>query len=696
MSGSHLNKHYMRAKRFSRSYLLPYQLPSTSTATTNLHYEEVENVATINPNNESSTSPISSENEDDSFFPVSELNNAHLNTQDIFCTDVTEPLNHYPHPDNNSNLCLNNNSNHSPDYQPISIASKLAEWALKHNITHTAINELLSITKEVIPELPTDARSFLGTCRNVELKSIHPGKYHHFGIRTCINNLYVQSSHYSEETTTLELIINIDGLPLSKSSSSQVYPILCRLSEDKIVDMIGIYHGYEKPKEANCFLQEFVDDAVDVITNGIIINCKEYKVTIKSFICDAPAKSFITYTKGHTGYFSCTKCHIEGSYSDNRVCFPETKNLRLRTDSGFRLKLQADHHNGTSVIERIPNFDMVDGFPLDYMHLICLGVVKKLLMSLWCCGKPSTKIAFRNVTNISDSLINFAKCMPLEFNRKPRSLIEVKRWKATEFRQFLFYTGPVALRNQLNKDRYLNFITLHVASTILSNRKYNDSIDYAHSLLQYFVETFKILYGQENMSHNIHNLMHLSNDVRHHGALDDFSAFPFENFLQTILKSIRKSDKPLSQIIRRRSEKTQLAYKNKINNVSKKYPIFSSTHSEGPTLNINIMNQFKKVNFQNFVLQTAVPDNCCSLKNGNIIEIKNIVLYQNQYKIIGNKFLNLRDLYEQPCKSSELGIFVANLDLEPMEIFNVSDIDHKCVKLEFETSYIIFPLIHTY
>lgn len=172
---------------------------------------------------------------------------------------------------------------------------------------------------------------------------------------------------------------------------------------------------------------------------------------------------------------------------------------------------------------------MVQGFALDPMHLLYLGIVKKLLF-LWCNGKPPHKLSFRDVEIISDKLTSVRNFMPCEFNRKPRSLLEVKRWKATEFRQFVFYTGPVVLKNVLNRDMYLNFLSLHVSLTILSNPSFQSKlIDCANSLLKYFVKTFIILYGKHNMSHNIHNLLHLCDDCTNFGVLEDFSAF----FLKT-------------------------------------------------------------------------------------------------------------------------------------------------------------------
>jgi len=43
----------------------------------------------------------------------------------------------------------------------------------------------------------------------------------------------------------------------------------------------------------------------------------------------------------------------------------------------------------------------------------------------------------------------------------------------------------------------------------------------------------KVLYGPGMMVYNVHGLMHLADDVRVFGALDNFSVFPFENKLKS-------------------------------------------------------------------------------------------------------------------------------------------------------------------
>lgn len=53
------------------------------------------------------------------------------------------------------------------------------------------------------------------------------------------------------------------------------------------------------------------------------------------------------------------------------------------------------------------------------------------------------------------------------------------------------------------------------------------------------------------MTHNVHNLLHVVDDVRNFGCLDNYSSFPFENYLQTLKKFIRKPSTPLQQVVNR-------------------------------------------------------------------------------------------------------------------------------------------------
>jgi len=53
----------------------------------------------------------------------------------------------------------------------------------------------------------------------------------------------------------------------------------------------------------------------------------------------------------------------------------------------------------------------------------------------------------------------------------------------------------------------------------------------ATTLIRKFVYDYSILYENEFITYNVHSLIHLSRFVKHHGPLDSFSAFKFENYL---------------------------------------------------------------------------------------------------------------------------------------------------------------------
>ncbi|KAG5886385.1 hypothetical protein JTB14_033596 [Gonioctena quinquepunctata] len=270
------------------------------------------------------------------------------------------------------------------NHNSLNAVEKLKKWAVENKVTLSAINQLLAILVEAKPDdfhgLPRDARTFLATPKLTITRKEDLGEYYHFGIQKSLEDLFKKNCR--KPTDPIQIGINIDGLPIAKSANSQFYPILGL--ESKNVFSIGLYHGYEKPKNFNQFLSDFVEEAIQLNNNGVELFGHIYNFKITKFLFDAVAKASILAIKGHAGYSSCIKCSQHGESIQDRVCFP-LLTFEKRTHEGFVQQTDACHHSGHSILLDIPNIDIIADVPLDYMHLVLLGVVKKLSS----CSKAS-------------------------------------------------------------------------------------------------------------------------------------------------------------------------------------------------------------------------------------------------------------------------------------------------------------------
>lgn len=106
-------------------------------------------------------------------------------------------------------------------------------------------------------------------------------------------NLFIL--RYIEHSLTISININIDGIPLFKSSKLQFWPILFNISEmPEIAPMtIAIFHGKTKPISLDDFLNQLVEELIDVLNHGVIINNFKIHVKLRCFICDSPARAFL-------------------------------------------------------------------------------------------------------------------------------------------------------------------------------------------------------------------------------------------------------------------------------------------------------------------------------------------------------------------------------------------------------------------
>jgi len=147
-----------------------------------------------------------------------------------------------------------------------------------------------------------------------------------------------------EVSENLGIYIAIDGVSLTKSSRSQFWPIVGFIPslKDSSPFEIGVYWGLSKPETSTTFLQRVIDEAESLFENGMVWMGRKTTVRIDAFICDAPARAWLTCTKSHSSFLhGCSKCKgagvIIGALRDNR---------------GFRNRSDRLHHHGfPSIIE---------------------------------------------------------------------------------------------------------------------------------------------------------------------------------------------------------------------------------------------------------------------------------------------------------------------------------------------------------
>lgn len=310
---------------------------------------------------------------------------------------------------------------------------ELKRWSVRNNITQVALTDLLKTLRADphFADLPRDARTLLNTRsagKSSTVSGMSPRHYCHFGL--CFG-LQESLRHIFEFPPVLALSFNIDGLPIAKSSSMQLWPIQCLVRNCGKLSpfVVGVFAGTSKPKSANEFLTPFVEELKIVLREGVGVNGCAVGASIETIICDAPAHAFVFSTKGHAGFSGCPKCTVEGKSLHGRTVFLDDS-APVRTDENFRCQSDPDHHKGTTVLTELP-IDCIKSSPLDYMHLVCLGVVKRLL-NFWMTGPPAVRLGVAVRDEVSRINLSLKKYVPREFSRKPRRLAELDRWKATE------------------------------------------------------------------------------------------------------------------------------------------------------------------------------------------------------------------------------------------------------------------------
>ena len=463
--------------------------------------------------------------------------------------------------------------------------------------------------------------------------------------------------------------MNIDGLPLFKSSNKNLWPILACIVENKNTNTIpfpiALFCGNGKPSNCTDFLRDFLIEYKELNENGLTVNQNHYFCKINALVCDAPARQYLKFIKSHNGYYGCERCVIKGESIERRMIFHSIHESPRSTES-FESLVYSDHQLGKSPLID-STIDPIKDFPLDYMHLVLLGTVRRLLLFLKE-GPKICKLSSRQLSEISEKLDSYRNNIPSELARQPRGLAEIKKWKATEFRQFLLFTGPVVLKGTIDENYYIHFLSLSVAmrnllesNDVLRNRY----LAYSHSLLEYFVLKCPSLYGNTFTTYNVHNLIHLKQDSEYfNSSLDTVSAFPFENYLQTLKKHVKSGNNPISQIVKRRNEIEVANY----------HRLRKQTHTS---------------------ISSTVKDSWFLLNCTDVAQVFKITKDGDlRCNVFRHKYL--QPLFESPCKSTLVNIFRVRKNVKPYQgLVKKSELHRKLVSLKLPNEDIVLvSLLH--
>ena len=239
------------------------------------------------------------------------------------------------------------------------------------------------------------------------------------------------------------------------------------------------------------FLQLFHSSLRKLENEGVVIKLKlgndtkeiRSKVILLAGACDLPAKCLVCNSLQYNGSCGCFKCKQRGqsvkvSARGHVHAFPfiqpdpyGPKRTHLETlqdaDKAAKISAVVDGIKGPCWFAGLSSYDIIKGTAIDYMHGLCLGVMKTM-MNLWFASENSNKpFSISELVSKADKRL-LQIHPPLEIRRIPRSIEHHRKyWKASELRSFLLYYGIPVLFGMLAPNYFQYFAILSQASFIL-------------------------------------------------------------------------------------------------------------------------------------------------------------------------------------------------------------------------------------
>ena len=417
--------------------------------------------------------------------------------------------------------------------------------ALRH---HTALPSARTVKRMVLKDLPamTVDVAFLDTVtkevtRENGLKEVPRKKFEDKTLYRPIYEVWrtrmvdaVQFHYGLHAIEEKEIILNIDGVPIGRTGRSQIIVSLKFRSCKNIYQLTNAvpFGGATSKKELS----------VTFLLADILKSIVDLGLTLAYICADAPMRAFLRNQKTHTARLGCDYCYGAATHKKGRPTWcMETLESEKRTLESVRRDYEKvserthrfedfGYKGRSEILDVLPDFDIVQGVPVDPMHLLYLGVGRALFELLFKVGesRPTNQHEpLLSTRRLDEVLIKIR--VPYEMPRRPRAM-DFKNWKGSEWRNLIVVYFPVVaelLPRGHQRNIWLEFCFLCRAYNLPDEYFSALDKDELKSIALALYKRYQEAFGPLNMRYNVHLLWHLEL-IRVHGPFSEISAFPFE------------------------------------------------------------------------------------------------------------------------------------------------------------------------
>ena len=381
--------------------------------------------------------------------------------------------------------------------------------------------------------------------------------------------IYLEQKFSHINFKSMSYTIFADGISPFRKSKSTLWPIFLVSNElnyhqrydiDNII-ILGIYFGYLKP-ELQILLKMIIEPNLRNNSFCFDYNGNAYELKITTIVADKPARAMLLNMQNFNAKFGCIFCltNVQTQIINNQrhVFIPYSCEFltSLRSNAGsmstaysaLSSKIPEYGIKGYSFLANLSSINIVESNCIDYMHSICLGVVKSICTLLFKNNKIPNELRFGSKIPSFDRIISKFKVSSL-ISGSLNTIHNLNNWNAKDYRNFLLYIFPIVFSDYKSRPFFNCILNLrHGIFLLLRPNILEEDFTNAETFLRSFRQEFDKIFGAQYSTPNFHDIDHLVDCARKFGPLFENSGFNFEH-INGRLKRLCKGNKRLDKQI---------------------------------------------------------------------------------------------------------------------------------------------------